>query len=404
VEHTSEAGYDFLLLAERLRNTDPELSERLLEEARWGLEWVLKTRFGDGYRVDWVIMGWWSDGIFGTADDRVAKPNHNPWRPGEDAYINFQAARAEAKAAMVLREKDRILADHALRCAEEDWSFATQFIRDMDMKTAGIGLSASLTLYEATKDDKYKGAAISYGDYILRCQQQDNLSDDVPVKGFFFEDAKREKMPVSRGLSSDENFAATGLVGLLRAFPDHENVEKWGSAIRLYAEFYKDMSAYTAPYFMLPAGICDLSEAQNETERAIVKNGVRSNDRYYLRKFPASAERNSNSSGMLSKAIGLAAIAEYLDDRELLNLSYRQIGWFLGLNPFNQSLMWGEGYRYQGMFSHLTGDLVGGIPCGVYTRDNRDVPCWPSDNWHNPKEIWSHSTSDYLWLMAKFFN
>ena len=135
-----------------------------------------------------------------------------------------------------------------------------------------------------------------------------------------------------------------------------------------------------------------------------MKNGVRLNERYYFRNFPVWTTGRGHSSAILSKAIGLAAIAGYLDDRDLLNLSYRQFGWFLGLNPFNQSLMWGEGYRYQALYNPLIGNIVGAIPVGIHTKFNRDVPYWPSDNWHNPKEIWVHSTSDYLWLMDYFFD
>ena len=43
-------------LAERLHagDKDAELYERLMEEARWGLDWILKTSFGDGFRY----MNW----------------------------------------------------------------------------------------------------------------------------------------------------------------------------------------------------------------------------------------------------------------------------------------------------------------------------------------------------------
>jgi hypothetical protein len=404
VEHTSEAVYLFLSLAEKFKDSDPELSERLLEEGKWGLDWILKTRFGDGYRVNWAIMDFWTDGIIGTGDDVVVKPNHSPFSSRNDAFINFHAARAEARAAILLIENDPIIANYALRCAQEDWNFASESIQDMDIRTAGIALNASLTLYEATKDEKYKSAAISYGDYIIQCQQQVSLSDDVPLKGFFFEDTSRENIPFLRSISNDENFTTTGLVGLLQSFPDEQNVKKWESAIRLYANYYKDISAYTDPYFMLPAGIYDLNEAQDRIEVAKVKNGIPLNERYYIRSFPVWTTGRGNSSVVLSKAIGLAAIAEYLNDGDLLNLSYRQFNWFLGLNPFNQSIMWGEGYRYQALYNPLIGNIVGAVPCGIHTRFNGDAPYWPSDNWHNPKEIWTHSTSDWLWLMNYFFN
>ena len=405
--HTSEAVYLFFALAEQFQGADPELSERLLEEAKWGLDWLLKTRFGDGERVNWAVMDFWTDGIIGTVDDVVVTPDRvvgSPRPVKRDAYINFQGARAEAKAAMVLLKSDPILANYALRCAKEDWYFATGFIQKMDAKLAGLALNASLALHQATKDDKYKMAAISYGDYILRCQQQDSLSEDVPLKGFFFEDAKRETLPFLRSITSDENHPATGLVGLLQSFPDDENAARWESAIRLYGAYLKEMAAYTEPYSMLPAGLYDLSQAKDRIEQAKVKNGIRLNDRYFIRRFPVWTSGRGNTSIILTKAIAAAAIARHLDDRDLLNVAFRQLDFLLGLNPFNQSVMWGEGHRYQALYTPLSGNIVGAVPCGIHTKFNRDAPYWPSDNWHNPKETWSHSSSDWLWLMTYFFD
>jgi hypothetical protein len=401
-QHTSGAVHALLSLAERFQDTDTELSKRLLEEAKWGLDWLLKTRFGDGYRVNWGVMDFWTDGIIGTVDDVIATPSKTETPLYTYLTVNLHAARAEAKAAILLSKRDPVMANYALRCAEEDWNFAVKSIQDLDMVRAGIALNASLALYEATKDDKYRTAAISYGDYILRCQQRDDLSHSVPLKGFFFENAKRERIPLPRSITSPEKYAVTGLVGLLQAFPDSEHVEEWRSAIRLYAGYHKAMAAYTAPYFILPAGICDVNVAKDEIEKAKIKNGIQLDDRFYIKCFPVWTTGRGNTSVILSKAIGLAAIARYLNDQELLNLAYKQFNWLLGLNPFNQSIMWGEGYRYQALYTPLSGNIVGAVPCGIHTKFNRDVPYWPSDNWHNPKEIWVHSSSDWLWLMDYF--
>lgn len=403
-QHTSGAIHAFLSLAEMFRDSDAALSGRLMEEARWGLDWVLKTRFGDGYRVNWGVMDFWTDGIFGTVDDVTATPSNTQSPLHAYATVNLHAARAQAKAATLLSKEDPIMASYALRCAEEDWGFAVESIRDLDMVSAGIGLNASLALYEATKDGKYRTEAISYGDYILRCQQREDLSKSVPLKGFFFQNASRERIPLPRSISTPEKYAVTGLVGLLQAFPNSEHVEGWRSAIRLYAGYHKALAAYTDPYFMLPAGLCDLKASEDELDEAKIKNGIRLDDRFYVKCFPVWTTGRGNTSVILSKAIGLAAIARHLDDRDLLHLAHRQLEWVLGLNPFNQSIMWGEGYRHQALYSPLSGDIVGAVPCGIHTKFNRDAPYWPSDNWHNPKEIWVHSSSDCLWLMASFLD
>jgi hypothetical protein len=154
---------------------------------------------------------------------------------------------------------------------------------------------------------------------------------------------------------------------------------------------------------MLPAGLYDLNQAKDGIEQAKVKNGIRLNDRYYIRCFPVWTSGRGNTSILLTKAIAAASIARQLDDRDLLNIAYRQFDFLLGMNPFNQSVMWGEGYRYQALYTPLSGNIVGAVPCGIHTRMNGDAPYWPSDNWHNPKETWSHSSSDWLWLMTYFF-
>src|SRR5581483_11279069 len=60
--NTGEIVYGLFSLAEHLHamDQDPELYQRLLQEARWGLDWVLKTSFGDGFRNQGSISSRWS--------------------------------------------------------------------------------------------------------------------------------------------------------------------------------------------------------------------------------------------------------------------------------------------------------------------------------------------------------
>src|SRR5690606_13181296 len=146
--NTSEAVYAMLTLARTMEGRDPELSDRLIEEAKWGLDWVLKTRFGDGYRTTWATMDLWTDGIIGTADDEVHEAaNH--------ALSNFVAAATEALASTRLTS-DPILADYALRTAAEDWQYAIDELNEWDVITASAGLLASAELYRATGEERYQ--------------------------------------------------------------------------------------------------------------------------------------------------------------------------------------------------------------------------------------------------------
>jgi len=396
--NTAEATHAKFTLAYDLRHSDPVLSARLIKEGKWGLDWMLKTRFGNGYRPTWSTMDFWTDGIIGTEVDDVPSTARN------SAEENFRAARTEAKAAMVLSDKDLKLAKYALDSAEEDWKFATDELNENidSAPLAATALNASLTLFEATGKKTYKDAAILYGDYILQSQQQEDLTADIPLKGFFYRSANKESI-LHYSHRGHEQDLVIGLVRLSQLFPDHIKSGEWQKAIRLYADYYKKISKYTDPYFMIPAGIYDLNSADDDIEAEQIKSGFQLNDQYYLKSFPTWTSFRGNSGTILSQAKGLSTAANYLNDDELLALSYKQLDWHLGLNPFNQSLMYGEGYRYAAQYSAMSGNLVGGLPVGVQTHFNRDLPYWPAENVYNWKEIWVHPSSRWLWIMADFY-
>ncbi|MEX2325570.1 MAG: glycoside hydrolase family 9 protein, partial [Gemmatimonadaceae bacterium] len=70
--NTGEAVYAMFALAERLRERggDPALVARVLEEAKWGLDWVMRVRFPGGYRLYFAPHNLWTNNIVGDADDR----------------------------------------------------------------------------------------------------------------------------------------------------------------------------------------------------------------------------------------------------------------------------------------------------------------------------------------------
>ncbi|HEX2695533.1 MAG TPA: hypothetical protein VHP61_07240, partial [Acidobacteriota bacterium] len=68
-------------------------------------------------------------------------------------------------------------------------------------------------------------------------------------------------------------------------------------------------------------------------------------------------------------------------------------------NPFAQSTMWGEGYDFPPLYSPSSGDMVGGLPVGIQTRGESDVPYWPVQSTWTYKEIWVYPAARWLWLM-----
>ncbi|HXG69283.1 MAG TPA: glycoside hydrolase family 9 protein, partial [Gemmatimonadaceae bacterium] len=166
VINTGEATYSMFALAETLRRRgdDPALLARLIEEAKWGLEWVMKVRFPGGHRIAFASHNLWTNNKVGDADDRSVGAKNNP-------NANYIAGAAEAIAYRVLKASDPELAARSLAIAEDDWSHAiggvespatwhTPAFAATRMELSGIGVTASLELFRATGKKKYADKAV----------------------------------------------------------------------------------------------------------------------------------------------------------------------------------------------------------------------------------------------------
>jgi hypothetical protein len=121
---------------------------------------------------------------------------------------------------------------------------------------------------------------------------------------------------------------------------------------------------------------------------------------WYLRAFPVWFARRGNFGILLSQAKSLATAARLRGDGAAGDLAHAQAQWIVGRNPFVQSTMYGEGYDWAQQYSVSSGDFVGALPVGMQSRGTTDLPYWPSQNTYVYKEVWVHSVSRWLWLMA----
>jgi hypothetical protein len=92
-----------------------------------------------------------------------------------------------------------------------------------------------------------------------------------------------------------------------------------------------------------------------------------------------------------------------LKDQELLDIAEGQLQWIVGKNPFGQSLMYGEGYRYAQQYSVLSGEMTGELPVGVQTFGNEDVPYWPQFNNATYKEVWVGLAGKWMSILADLY-
>lgn len=437
---TGEIAYGMFSLAERLkaRNESPELQERVLEEARWGLDWILKTSFGDGYRDVHSINSRRTNDILGDFDDVTAEA-------GNDPQANFVASATEAIAARVLKESDPRLAAQSLKMAQADWQFAVEGMAsastatsissssstlenarkqppnkprqiwtgtfdsdNIDYETASEGILASVDLWKATHEIRYEEKAVSLSRLILASQQRKRTDWDIPMTGFFYADTTRTRLLhfVHRGRQQAHILALTELC---QAFPDHPDWMKWYSAITLYSDYVKKVAAYTEPYNLLPASIYNDSEylktpeSRRESFRQQVLKGIPLGKGNYLRLFPVWMDYRGNFGTILPEAQALANAAALRGDLASAQLATHQLEWIIGRNPFAQSAMWGEGYDFTPLYSPSSGDIVGALPVGIQTREAEDVPYWPIQSTWTYKEVWGHPTGRWIWLMRNLY-
>ncbi len=417
LENTSEIVCALLSLAERLhgRSEDAELYARVMEEACWGLDWILKTSFGDGYRNQGSINSRWTDGILGTTDDVVVTARNSPMG-------NFTAAAAEAIAARVLQKSDPGLAAHCLRMAEQDWRFARSGVAstnaavprqpwrgtfdsdNVEHEVAAMGVLASVDLWRVTRNPRYADAATELAGTILASQERNRPRWDVPLLGFFYTGPGRDRILhyCHRGR---EHVPILALTRLCDAFPDHPDWAKWYSAVALYAEYLKTVATYTAPYGVLPASIYEadeyrsVPEGRRESFREQVLNGLPLGDGHYLRRFPVWLDYRGHFGTVLPQAIALVSAAGLRTDPEAAALAQDQAEWIVGRNPFAQSTLYGEGHDFAPLYAPFPGHIAGALPVGIQTRGNRDVPYWPVQSTWTYKEVWVHPVACWIWLM-----
>ena len=418
VINTGEATYAMFALAERLRarGGDTALVARLIEEGKWGLDWLLRVRFAGGYRIGFASHNLWTNNVVGDADDRSREAKNNP-------NANYIAAAAEAIAARVLKSSDSKLAARALATAEDDWKYAiagvegpstwsTPAFAATRVELAGIGATASTELYRATQKKVYADKATELARIIVASQQKTPVGRELPLSGFFYTGPDRDTIfhQFHRG---NDQAPIVALTQLVEAFPKHPERASWSSTLALYADYQKKTTATTVPYTVLPAYVYratdDVKEvpdsgalhnATREAYRAQVLSGLSMGDGWYLRTFPVWFARRGNYGVLISQAKALSAVGRLRGDSAALDLAQRQAQWVVGRNPFAQSTIYGEGYDWAQQYSVSSGDFVGSFPVGMQSRGMTDLPYWPAQNMYVYKEVWVHPAARWLWLMA----
>lgn len=418
---SAEITDGLLAAAGSIREREPMMYRRLLEEANWGIDFLLRTRFGDGWRAANVSIRRWTDNKSGNMDDEQADVNNR-------SLENFICAAVEAFASGQVEKEDRELAWKCLEAAKDDFGFAAERFEKvglepphMEEHTSAAPLSqyyaaaawAAARLYARTREEKYAQEAQKYAGRMITCQE---TGENTPMRGYFYRDETKQHIVHSSHQSRDYIFAMT-LAEMCTALADAPDRKIWEEAMRLHGEYLKKLSGYTHPYGMIPAGVYHLSEADDRQtfERVHpnadygtgrvnyleqLRNGISLGGGYYVRIFPVWFSFRGNSAIHLSMGKAASVIGKYFGDEKLLNIAAEQLYWTLGKNPFAQSLIYGEGKNYGQQYTALLGETVGEMPVGVQTRANEDIPYMPWANIATYREVWTTPPGRWMWIVS----
>ncbi len=404
---TAMATYAMLLNLEEMGKAEDQtnLAERIREEVAWGLQWLLKTRFGDGYHMSFSVMRIYTDNEVGTIDDVVSPAVNIPWE-------NFLAAAVQCKAAGMLEKSHPELAEQSRIAALEDWEAAAasrETWDQADYREAAWGTTSSVLLGRMTGDQKYSEYAIRFGRLLMQCQEQ-HFVEGIPITGYFYTSTERNRV-VHNHHAAFEEAPLIALSMLCQEFPDHEDWIQWYGAAVLHSEFFmKKGSQISAPYDLLPNSVWKRSEIlaiEDEQRRTDMlrqfEDATPLKGDYALRTFPIYPDNlfHGNTNIQMSSTWALAEASRLRNDKEGYQLVGKQLEWVLGANPFGQSLMYGVGYDFAPHFAYCLKDIVGSLPVGMDCLSG-DQPYWSASNDATHKEIWVEPVNRFLGALSVY--
>jgi Glycosyl hydrolase family 9/Cellulase N-terminal ig-like domain len=428
---THLTSYALLRLYERLAVLPEEVRRAtlVLDEARWGLDWLLRMRFGPGVHCLYGNYSYWTDGKVG-ADDDVVQTN-----VGRDLFQNVAGILAAATAARVLRAVQPELAARLLGAAREDHAAIIGDFATPPAEAPALNINqpswrdlvcyltlATVELYRASGQETYRADAVRLGGHVLNLQER-RFVEGSPITGYFYEDGARSRM-VHEYHNSHEESGLLALQALCDTFPQDAAWIDWYAALLINSEYYCRLgSTASAPFDVLPAAVWrrnDLdaplpedrtgsmlashasplfptppSAQQTRAQMQVMFDAATPlTDNMRLRVFPLwhNHVQHGGSVVQLARNAGLTAAAQLRGRRDLIELGARQLQWLLGANPFSRSLLYGVGYDYWQNFTVAMPNLVGGLSLGFNSyRD--DAPAWGNNAVFPYKEMWIFASS-----------
>jgi hypothetical protein len=410
------------------------LRQRLAEEGSWGLDWLLGTRFGDGYRV--------VDGSYSVLQAAPGAGDEIEFAAGNAAFEGFVFVATALRASRILAPIDPARARAARLAALEDYPAAVAAMpSDLSALPEGANLPAphellayaclaAVAMFEATGEPVRADEAVGYAARMLQLQER-KVSNSLGISGYYRRDAAGVRR-VTEWHTSFADAPANALAALCAALPDHAQRGRWREAAALEAQQYLRLgAAQTTPFHHPPTAIWREADKRAYIQRATEQLGfaarygapdiappaeapsvavdldaelaaaVRLGPEEWLRTFPIAEDQVFHGAGViqLARALALATTSRLKGDQALHDLARLQLDWMLGRNPFGASFVYGVGQRYASFMLQWTDDFVGAMPVGMDSR--RDQPFWPHTCHMTSREMWVVPVARMLALVSR---
>ncbi len=393
---------------------DPDLGQRIMEELKWGNQYFLKMQEPEGYIMSFVggdvkkhsDSNRWTDNepgeeggelhfarpdagrnrqdmlIFGTNDDRVIRTDPL------DMMGQYNFITSEAMMARIMKAHDVPYAAKCLAAAKKGFEWCAAHPQESNPGVLGASIEASLELYKTTGNEKYRESAIRAASDLVALQD----TTGEKITGFFYISVeKREPYKnISRGC-----LELISLSDLIKAFPDHPEVNSWKNAVEKYSERYLAVMADHNSFGIVPFGLY--------TEQP---GGNRKIGKYWYRYFmePHLSWWVGINANIASAGVGLLKADAILDNANLRGTSQDQLDWIIGKNPFNSSTLIHVGYNHPGHFPGSTffptTPVIPGAVMNGLGGDAEDNPVIGTGIWQI-SEYWTPMVAYTLWLLAE---
>jgi hypothetical protein len=389
---------------------------QMLDEAKWGAEWIMKMTDPNGYiwchvephnAPPELYIKTWTQGVdtdnqAGTPDDR--KLTVGAWGPEEAC----QAANlgALAKLAFVLKNGD---ADFSRRCVQKA-NQIRDYLKNTEFKYGTVSLGKSNSHYALFHSgmllaDVYLSKLQPATEYLEDAHARiDFLLNETQTRRGDFLTSSVERVPQSKD-SIAPHFGLLCLAEFAKAFPDDPKTPLVNDAFKLFLNLELSRRLKQSPY----------GQARRIDAELVNWVAVRTSDRFFEK--PSGKVSQGSNCYWLSLATVCFVAGDLLETKEHAAVAVSQIDWVLGNNPFGLSTAATIGTKFPRMFTMYywlkdhpgsAGVIPGGVINGI-GGDSRDLPyidtgnsnwmAWETNEYWNPPTAWF---SMACWQYYKF--